>query len=88
MAHHRHGNGPTAVGFEPFTHALGIITGTIDHFFAADVTLVRMDNPFISHLRDPSCRAKPLNAGAHLSRPFGQCLSELGGINITVIGIP
>ena len=88
VAHRRHGHGAAAIGFEPFADTLGVIACGIDHLFAADIALGRVDDPFAVFTADTCGGAEAFDAGPHVAGPFGERLGQLSRVDIAIVGIP
>ena len=74
VAHYHHRHGAPAIGFEPLADALGIVTRSIDHIFAADIAFGCVDDPFAVFTANASRLAESFNPGTHIAGTFGQCL--------------
>ena len=88
MGHHSHWDGPATEGLEPFTNALRVVSGGVHNFFAANVALGSVNDPFTVFAAHPSCRAEAFNPRTHLTRTLGQRLCQLRRIDVTIIRIP
>ena len=64
------------------------IAGAGNDMLARDIALIRRDKPFaVRLLRDRGDCCVAINGRAALPRALRQCLREIGGLNITVIGM-
>ncbi len=64
------------------------IAGRRDNVFAGDVALVGLDQPFARRLLlDADDRGIAIDLGTAIARTLGQCLREIGGLDIAVIGM-
>ena len=89
MAHHGHGHGAPAIGFEPFAHALRIIPGRVHDLLAGDVALGCVHNPFPARiLANAGGGAETLDPRAHLPCTLGEGLRQLCGVDIAIVGVP
>ncbi len=87
VAHHHHGNGAAAVGFEPFADLLCVVACGVDDDFAGDVALVGVDDPVVAAPRDAGGGGEAEDLGAHHPRALGQRLCQLRGVDVAVVGV-
>ena len=87
MTHHHHRHRAPTIGFEPFANPLGVVPGSIDHKFTADIALVSLHDPIVPVAQHPCRRRETQDFCPQIPCSFGQRLGQLCGINIAIIGI-
>ena len=87
MAHGHHRYFASAIGNKPASDFLCAIAGGIHDVFAAHFALFGFNDPFVVLSPHTSDRAKAYDARTSIASTFGERLSQLGGINVAIVGV-